>query len=128
LFWIRKDSNSLTQFQVGGVDDVFSNQFQSVYDNTPSGVLRLPFSLCSDTSSLASVKDESAKLSSYCDQQNLSDWMIFLIQLLGYFCTFTCFLTLVCPRRHFLLHGKKQPLSRFFLKKKGNKASVTNYR
>jgi hypothetical protein len=40
------------------IADVFSKHFQSVYSNTPSGFLQLPFSLSSDSLALASVNDD----------------------------------------------------------------------
>jgi hypothetical protein len=70
-FWnyvskLRKDSDSPAQYQVDGahvttqgeIASAFCKHFQSVYGNTPSGVLKFPFSLCSDTLVVASVNDD----------------------------------------------------------------------
>lgn len=56
-----------------------------------------------------------AKLSRTYSQQNLLDWMVILALLQRVAPKFVClyfnlFLTLICPCRHSLLHGNKQPL------------------
>jgi hypothetical protein len=62
---IRKNRDSPAQFQVGCIhltkpDEIanaFSKHFQSVLNNTPSGVLQLPFTLRSDTLDVVFVND-----------------------------------------------------------------------
>jgi hypothetical protein len=67
-FWndvskFRKDNNSPAQFQIDcnhltaldKIANYFSKHFQSVYNNTPSGVLKLLSTLCSVTLTVATV-------------------------------------------------------------------------
>jgi hypothetical protein len=69
-FWnyvskFRKDSDNPAKFQVHGIHvtspgetaNAFCKHFQSVYSNTPSGVLQFPFSLCIDTLVAVSIND-----------------------------------------------------------------------
>jgi hypothetical protein len=133
-FWnyvskLRKDSDSPAQYQVDGahvttegeIASAFCKLFESVYGNTPSGVLKFPFSLCGDTLVVASVNDDDVCKAIKRLRSTKVVGLDSIISFVVNGCSeifvpyLSLSLTLVCPRRQSLRHGK-QPLYGFLIR------------